>query len=224
MDSFEGLNAQVLGISVDHVPGLQSWAESLGGIHYPLLSDFWPHGSVANQYGVLRTADGFSERAIFVLDAQGVIRYIDIHAIDDRPDNEEVRKALRRIEEAAVAETTAAAEATAVAEAAAIEAENVGADAASGVYFEELEGDAAAGADIVVYCALWCKDCRKVRNWLSEHGLEFVEVDIDHDMEARRQVRQWGNGALITPVVRFDGEIILDYDPVKLEQALSRRL
>ncbi|HBX68522.1 MAG TPA: hypothetical protein DEH25_03835, partial [Chloroflexi bacterium] len=43
---FVGLNAQVLGISVDHVPCLQAWAESLGGISYPLMSDFWPHGAV----------------------------------------------------------------------------------------------------------------------------------------------------------------------------------
>ena len=80
------MNVQVLGISVDHVPCLQAWAESLTGINYPLLSDFWPHGEVARRYGVLRQ-EGYSERAIFIIDAEGIIRYIDIHDIDDQPDN-----------------------------------------------------------------------------------------------------------------------------------------
>ena len=86
MDSFTGLNAQVLGISVDHVPCLKAWAESLGGISFPLLSDFSPQGSVAKRYGVKRK-EGFSERAIFVVDKFGVIRYIDVHDITKKPSN-----------------------------------------------------------------------------------------------------------------------------------------
>ncbi len=81
LTKFAGLNVQVLGISIDHVPCLKAWAESLGGIHYPLLSDFWPHGEVAEQYGVLRYDEGRSERAIFIIDKKGIIRYIDIHDI-----------------------------------------------------------------------------------------------------------------------------------------------
>jgi peroxiredoxin len=98
MDKFEGLNAQVLGISVDHVPCLKAWADSLGGITFPLLSDFCPQAAVAKKYGV-RRKEGFSERAIFVLDKFGVIRYIDIHEITDRPKNKilfaELKKAIR---------------------------------------------------------------------------------------------------------------------------------
>jgi len=90
------LNAQVLGISVDHIPGLQAWAESFGGISYPLLSDFWPHGKVAEKYGVLRE-DGRAERAIFILDEEGIIRYIDIHDIDEQPDNEDIFRVLREL-------------------------------------------------------------------------------------------------------------------------------
>ena len=99
MDRFEGMETQVLGLSVDSVPGLKAWAESLGGIQYPLLSDFWPHGAVAECYGVLRT-EGYTERAIFVIDGKGVIRYIDIHDINDRPDNDEVRNVLRQLQAA----------------------------------------------------------------------------------------------------------------------------
>ena len=99
---FAGLDAQVLGLSVDHIPCLVAWAESLGGINYPLLSDFWPHGAVAQTYGVLRS-EGKSERAIFVLDKRGVIRYIDIHDIDDQPSNVELRSVLRQVDPEAAA-------------------------------------------------------------------------------------------------------------------------
>ena len=69
------------------MPCLKAWADSLGGITYPLLSDFYPHGQVAQAYGVLRS-EGYSERAIFVVDKRGVIRYVDVHDIDSQPDNE----------------------------------------------------------------------------------------------------------------------------------------
>ncbi len=91
------MNAQVLGVSVDSVPCLKAWAKSLRGITYPLLSDFWPHGRVANLYGVLRE-EGYSERAIFLIDKEGIIRYIDIHDINDLPDNEVLFAELRQIE------------------------------------------------------------------------------------------------------------------------------
>jgi peroxiredoxin len=67
------MHTQVLGISVDSTDCLRAWADSLGGIMYPLLSDFWPHGKVAESFGVLRPV-GSSERAIFVIDKQGIIR------------------------------------------------------------------------------------------------------------------------------------------------------
>jgi len=96
MAKFQGLNAQVLGISVDHVPCLKAWAESLGGISYPLLSDFSPQAAVAKKYGV-RRKEGFSERAIFVLDKYGIIRYIDIHNIKDRPKNAVLFAELKKV-------------------------------------------------------------------------------------------------------------------------------
>ncbi len=96
MAKFGKLNAQVLGISVDHVPCLKAWAESLGGISFPLLSDFNPLGAVARKYGVKRK-EGFSERAIFVLDKYGIIRYIDIHDIKDRPKNKILFAELKKV-------------------------------------------------------------------------------------------------------------------------------
>jgi len=63
-------DTHVLGISVDAVPAKVEWAKSLGGISFDLLSDFHPHGAVAEAYGVLREG-GISERAIFVVDKSG---------------------------------------------------------------------------------------------------------------------------------------------------------
>src|SRR5512143_2102472 len=91
------MNTQVLGLSVDSHHCLRAWAESLGGITYPLLSDFYPHGRVARTYGVFRS-EGYSERAIFVIDKSGVIRYIDIHDIASQPDNEELFRVLAEVE------------------------------------------------------------------------------------------------------------------------------
>jgi len=175
---------------------LQAWAESLGKISFPLLSDFWPHGMVAEKYGVLRPADGHSERAIFVIDPYGVIRYIDIHAIDDQPDNEVLRGVLRSIETPQPVQPVY--------------------PPAAG------EEEELPSGKIVLYCARWCKDCKRARAWLSDHGLEFVEVDIDYNLKARSQLRKWGNGALITPTIDVFGSVVLDYKEDQLEDAVRR--
>ena len=60
------------------------------------LSDFWPHGAVAKRYGVLR-ANGVSERALFVIDKKGVVRYIDVHDINKRPPLEDLMGALEKL-------------------------------------------------------------------------------------------------------------------------------
>lgn len=96
LSKFEAYNTQVLGISVDSIPSHEAWQKSLGGITYPLCSDFWPHGEVAKKYGVLRD-EGMSERALFVIDKEGIIRFIDVHPIDEQPDNEIIYEVLRKL-------------------------------------------------------------------------------------------------------------------------------
>ncbi|MEZ5358368.1 MAG: peroxiredoxin [Candidatus Zixiibacteriota bacterium] len=96
LDRFNDMNTQVLAVSVDSVPSHQSWAYSMGGIDYPLLSDFWPHGAIAEKYEAMTSA-GHTERVIIVIDKEGIIRYIDYHDIDDEPDVEEVFKVLRKL-------------------------------------------------------------------------------------------------------------------------------
>lgn len=94
LSEFERRNAQVLGISTDQVPTNEAWARSLGGLSYPLLSDHWPHGYVAALYGVLRGDSGACQRAIFVVDRQGKIAYIDIHANGEVPPADKIMAAL----------------------------------------------------------------------------------------------------------------------------------
>ena len=69
---------------------LKAWSDSFGGLTYPLLSDFWPHGAVSSAYGVFNEEIGRPERAIVVVDAGGVIRYIDVHQLREVPDPEEI--------------------------------------------------------------------------------------------------------------------------------------
>jgi peroxiredoxin (alkyl hydroperoxide reductase subunit C) len=57
----------------------------MGNLWFPILSDLWPHAEVADAYGVLR-ADGTAKRAIFIIDKAGIIRYIDVHDINIRPE------------------------------------------------------------------------------------------------------------------------------------------
>jgi peroxiredoxin (alkyl hydroperoxide reductase subunit C) len=83
-DLFEENDAVLLGISVDNLPTLFSWTNQMGELWFPVLSDFWPHGKAAKSYGVLRS-DGTTERALFVIDKKGIIRYIDVHDINHRP-------------------------------------------------------------------------------------------------------------------------------------------
>jgi peroxiredoxin len=96
-ERFAGYDAQVVGISVDSKPSHVAWAKSLGGITYDLLSDFHPKGAVAQSFGAWREGDGISERALFIVDKEGKIAYIDIHDIGDQPDNEELFDVLKKI-------------------------------------------------------------------------------------------------------------------------------
>ena len=94
---FEGHDTHVLGISVDSVPCNTAWAKSLGGFSFDLLSDFEPKGEVAKKFGAYR-AEGYAERALFVVDKNGKIVYKDIHEIGKAPDNSVIFEVLRNLE------------------------------------------------------------------------------------------------------------------------------
>lgn len=90
------LGAHVISISNDANPSKKAWADSLGGISYEMLSDYHPHGAVAKSYGVLRE-DGLAERAIVVIDKNGIVRWTKLHDIPDQPDFEELIGVLRTL-------------------------------------------------------------------------------------------------------------------------------
>lgn len=96
-DLFEQHQAVLLGITVDNIPTLYAWTRQMGQLWFPVLSDFWPHGKVAGRLGILRT-DGTSERALFVIDKRGIIRFIDVHDINKRPPLEMLVKELEKLE------------------------------------------------------------------------------------------------------------------------------
>jgi len=186
------LNTQVLGVSVDHVPCIKAWVESLGGITYPLLSDFWPHGAVATKYGVLRDV-GSSERAIFIIDKEGFIRYIDIHDSGDQPSNEVLFDELLKIEPNPTFKEK--------------------------VFETEVVEELPTGG-IVMYCNNWCPDCKKARKYLAEKGISYQEVDVTKNKKAAAQVREWADGNLVTPTFDIDGKIIVDWNQEEFEAAI----
>jgi peroxiredoxin (alkyl hydroperoxide reductase subunit C) len=96
-DLFDEHNTILLGITVDNIPTLFSWTNQMGKLWFPVLSDFYPHGQVAKRYGILRS-DGVSERALFVIDKKGIIRYMDVHDINERPSLEILIKELEKLE------------------------------------------------------------------------------------------------------------------------------
>ena len=178
---------------MDHIPCLAAWADSLDGIDYPLLSDFWPHGAVAQKYGVLRT-EGYSERAIFVVDFEGVIQYIDLHDISHQPDNDVLLDELARIQNNPKLKPHKATD-------------------------DDIKRLPKGG--VVMYCTTWCSDCKQARKWLRERGIPYTEVNITETPGAAEQVKRWAEGNLTTPTFDIDNEVIVDFDIPKLKQTLK---
>ena len=94
---FEEYKAQVLGISVDGIWCHRAFAKARN-LDFPLLADFEPKGAVAKDYGVYREADGVSERALFVIDAQGIVRWSYISPIDVNPGADGILAALETLQ------------------------------------------------------------------------------------------------------------------------------
>ncbi len=97
LTSFEKLNTVALGLSVDSVPSKNAWAKSLGIKETKLLADFWPHGGFANQLGLFREKDGFSERANVILDERQKVVFVKIYKIPQLPDIKEIINFLKNL-------------------------------------------------------------------------------------------------------------------------------
>jgi peroxiredoxin (alkyl hydroperoxide reductase subunit C) len=98
IDRFHQYNAQLLAISVDSVACHTAWARALGGLSFPLMSDYYPHGEVAKKYGVLNEKRGYAERTVFLIDMEGKIRWIERLQPFELPDNEELFRQLAQLQ------------------------------------------------------------------------------------------------------------------------------
>lgn len=97
-DDFEKGDAILLGITVDNIPTLYAWTRNMGHVWFEVLSDFWPHGAVADKYGLLRT-DGLMERALIFIDKKGIIRAIMVSDINKQPDMGACRIELEKLKD-----------------------------------------------------------------------------------------------------------------------------
>ena len=95
-------NAQVVGISTDSIYSHLAWQEkSIGWLEYPLASDYWPHGGVADKFGILRLGEplpGINERAVFIVDKTGKIAFARVYELGQEPDYDELVAELAKIE------------------------------------------------------------------------------------------------------------------------------
>jgi peroxiredoxin len=93
---FVALDCVAVGISIDSWISKRAWADEIGVTATPLLADFWPHGAVAQAYGVFREKNGFSERASVVVDRDGRIAFARVYPVHEVPPIEDVLDFLRR--------------------------------------------------------------------------------------------------------------------------------
>ena len=97
-DKLGALNTVALGLSVDPAACKKAWAAVLTIDNTALLSDFWPHGKAATDYGIFIEQYGISQRANFIIDEKGMIKWVKIYPISQLPDMNEVLKALSEMQ------------------------------------------------------------------------------------------------------------------------------
>ena len=141
--------------------------------------------------------EGTSERAIFIVDKFGFVRYANIYDIDKQPENEDIFAVLRRLEPQL---------------------------AVRPVVTSDQPAEPLPHGGIVMYCTSWCPECRRARAWMKARSLDFVEIDIDTNPAAAIQVKKWANGTRTTPLFDIDGTIIIRFDENKLLDALKDRI
>ena len=95
VSDFEAANTQVLGISTDSPFSHENWAKSVGISHYPLLSD--AHRTVAKDYGVYWPDWNANVRATFIVDSQGIVRFVERSARGALPDPDKILAPVKKM-------------------------------------------------------------------------------------------------------------------------------
>jgi glutaredoxin len=129
-----------------------------------------------------------------VIDKRGIIRYVDIHDIDEQPNNDELFKVLAEIEPEKTTKW---------------EAENI------------VEPQPEPEADVVLYCTPWCPACRRARAFLNENDVPYVEIDVTRDRQAAERLKSWTNGYETTPTFNIRGNIIVNFKLFEVKEALG---
>ncbi|MBV4437822.1 redoxin domain-containing protein [Clostridium tyrobutyricum] len=93
-DNFQKLNTIPFGMSVDAQPSKKVWADALALENLSILADFWPHGKVAQDYGIFMEKDGTSERANILIDENGIVKWVKVYPAAQLPDINEIFKVL----------------------------------------------------------------------------------------------------------------------------------
>jgi peroxiredoxin len=96
ISSFQNENVQVVSISVDSAYSHKIFSER-EGYDFPLLSDFWPHGAVAQMYGVFNETAGIANRGTFLVDKAGVVRFAEMNLPGEGRDAEDWRAAIKAL-------------------------------------------------------------------------------------------------------------------------------
>lgn len=149
---------------------------------------------MACRYGVFRPQDGHSERALFIVDKRGLVRYVDIHDIDKQPDNDVLLAQLRRIEPGLAARMAVQ---------------------------EEPELGEIPTEGIVMYCTSWCPGCRRARRLLNERGVAYTEIDINKTPGAKDRLRELAGGNLTTPTFEINDEVIVNFRREQQERLIE---
>jgi peroxiredoxin len=101
LKQFADYDAQVVGISPDSIYSHLAWQEkSIGWLDYPLASDYWPHGDVAQKFGIQRLGEplpGINDRSVFVIDKAGKVVFAKVYELGQEPDYEELVSEVKKL-------------------------------------------------------------------------------------------------------------------------------
>ncbi len=96
LSSFQNDDVQILAVSVDHPFTFKAWSDAQG-YEFPLLADFWPHGKVAQDYGVFNEKAGFALRGTFLVDKTGTVQFAEVNGPGEARDQEAWKNALAAV-------------------------------------------------------------------------------------------------------------------------------
>jgi len=133
------------------------------------------------------------ERAIFIIDKDGIIRYITIHDKDEQPENNVLFAELGKVEPGRYAIMSA----------------------------RDKEEEELPTGGVVLYCTRWCPSCHKARKFLADYNIEYVEVNVGTSGKAAEQIKEWAGGNRTTPTLDIDGTIIVGWDQEKVAEILG---